>query len=145
MTAGQQGVSYISSGADYFAKRRLQRSAGVWSLWALGAGAVIWGHYSGWNVGYGSGGWGGLLIAGMLVAVMYLGLVFCIAEMSTALPHSGAAYSFARTAMGPWGGFLAGLFQNVEYVVMPAVIVFYIGSYLTTILGTSARLCPTTQ
>ena len=61
---------------------------------------------------------------------MYLGLVFCIAEMSPALPHTGAAYSFARTAMGPWGGFITGLCENVEYVITPAVIVFFIGSYI---------------
>jgi ethanolamine permease len=66
---------------------------------------------------------------------MYLGLVFCIAEMSPALPHTGAAYSFARTAMGPWGGFITGLCENVEYVVTPAVIAFFIGSYVGGIVG----------
>ena len=36
--------------------------------------------------------------------------------MSPALPHTGGAYSFARSAMGPWGGFLTGLAENMEYV-----------------------------
>ena len=107
----------------YFEKRGLQRYAGVWSLWALGVGAVISGHFSGWNFGFATGGWGGMLVAGIIIAIMYLGLVFSIAEMSPALPHTGAAYSFARTAMGPWGGFVTGLFENVEYVITPAVIV----------------------
>ena len=84
------------------------------------------------------GGWGGMLIATILIMVMYLGLTFSIAEMSPALPHTGAAYSFARTAMGPWGGFLTGLAENVEYVLTPAVIVFFIGSYMTGIFGTPA-------
>ncbi len=96
-----------------------QRYAGIWSLWALGVGAVISGHFSGWNFGFMTGGWGGMLVAGAIICVMYLGLVFCIAEMSPALPHTGAAYSFARTAMGPWGGFVTGLFENVEYVHRP--------------------------
>ena len=48
---------------DYFEKRGLQRYAGVWSLWALGVGAVISGHYSGWNFGL-SAGFGGMLING---------------------------------------------------------------------------------
>ena len=74
--------------------------------------------------------------------VMYLGLTFSIAEMSPALPHTGAAYSFARTAMGPWGGFLTGLAENVEYVLTPAVIVFFIGSYMTGIFETPAALQP---
>ena len=37
---------------DYFEKRGLQRYAGIWSLWALGVGAVISGHFSGWNFGF---------------------------------------------------------------------------------------------
>jgi ethanolamine permease len=142
MTAQERGVSYTKADADYFAKRGLQRYAGVWSLWALGVGAVISGHFSGWNFGFGAGGWGGLLVAGILIAIMYLGLVFCIAEMSPALPHTGAAYSFARTAMGPWGGFLTGLCENVEYVVTPAVVVFFIGSYLTGIFETGPAFQP---
>jgi ethanolamine permease len=136
------GISYTKADANYFAKRGLQRFAGVWSLWALGVGAVISGHFSGWNFGFGAGGWGGLLVAGILIAIMYLGLVFCIAEMSPALPHTGAAYSFARTAMGPWGGFLTGLCENVEYVVTPAVVVFFIGSYLTGIFETTTGFQP---
>ena len=98
-------------------------AAGIWSLWALGVGAVISGHFSGWNFGFTTGGWGGMLVAGIIIAIMYLGLVMSIAEMSPALPHTGAAYSFARTSMGPWGGFVTGLFENVEYVLTPAVIV----------------------
>jgi len=43
--------SYTQVSADYFAKRGLRRYAGVTSLWALGVGAVISGHYSGWNLG----------------------------------------------------------------------------------------------
>ena len=138
----QRGVQYTSADADYFAKRGLKKYAGVWSLWALGVGAVISGHYSGWNLGLASGGWGGMFIATVVIAIMYLGLTFSIAEMSPALPHTGAAYSFARTAMGPWGGFITGLCENVEYILTPAVIVFFIGSYLTGIFGTSDAIQP---
>src|SRR5262245_36452931 len=35
------GVSYHIPGKDYFEKRELRRHAGVFSLWALGVGAVI--------------------------------------------------------------------------------------------------------
>ena len=64
---------------------------------------------------------------------MYFGLCFSIAEMSPALPHTGGAYSFARSAMGPWGGFTTGVAETIEYVVTPAVIVFGIGSYMDAI------------
>jgi ethanolamine permease len=123
-------VAYAKRDKSYFEDRQLVRHANVWHLWALGVGAVISGHFSGWNFGFGTGGWGGMLVAGIIIAIMYIGLVFSIAEMSPALPHTGAAYSFARTAMGPWGGFITGLCENVEYVVTPAVIAFFIGSYM---------------
>lgn len=135
-------VSYRQKDSSYFEKRGLRRYAGVWSLWALGVGAVISGHFSGWNLGLGAGGFGGMLIATVLIMIMYLGLCFSIAEMSPALPHTGGAYSFARTAMGPWGGFVTGLAENIEFVLTPAVIVFFIGSYLGSIFETSASFQP---
>lgn len=115
-------VTYTEVGDDYFEERGLRRHAGVWSLWALGVGAVISGDYYGWNFGLSTGGFGGLLIATAVIAVMYYGLCYSIAEMSPALPHTGGAYSFARSAMGPWGGFLTGLAENAEYVITTAVV-----------------------
>jgi ethanolamine permease len=120
-------VTYREVGQDYFDKRGLRRHAGVWSLWALGVGAVISGDFYGWNFGLDVGGFGGLLIATAVIAVMYYGLCYSIAEMSPALPHTGGAYSFARSAMGPWGGFTTGLAENMEYVITPAVVVGAIG------------------
>jgi ethanolamine permease len=140
--AAGSGVKYATRDKDYFEKRGLQRYAGVWSLWALGVGAVISGHFSGWNFGFATGGWGGMLVAGIIIAIMYLGLVMSIAEMSPALPHTGAAYSFARTSMGPWGGFVTGLFENVEYVLTPAVIVTFISGYFGSITGMDTALYP---
>ena len=135
------GVSYKQVGADYFANRGLRRYAKVWSLWALGVGAVISGHYSGWNFGL-ANGFGSMLVAGLIIAAMYWGLIFSLAEMSPALPHTGAAYSFARSAMGPWGGMFTGLAESIEYIITPAVIVFFIGSYLQPIFGTPESFQP---
>jgi ethanolamine permease len=53
--ASSGGVSYKQVAADYFQNRGLKRYAKVWSLWALGVGAVISGHYSGWNFGLANG------------------------------------------------------------------------------------------
>jgi ethanolamine permease len=135
------GVSYKQVGSDYFEKRGLKRYAKVWSLWALGVGAVISGHYSGWNFGL-ANGFGSMLVALFIIAAMYWGLIFSLAEMSPALPHTGAAYSFARSAMGPWGGMFTGLAESIEYILTPAVIVFFIGSYLGAIFGTGPEWQP---
>ena len=142
MAEQSQGVTYERVDDAYFQARGLRRHAGVWSLWALGVGAVISGHFSGWNLGLASGGWGGMLLATIIIAIMYLGLTFSLAEMSPAMPHTGGAYSFARTAFGPWGGFLTGLAENVEYVLTPAVIVFFIGEYVTAIVGAAPETKP---
>src|SRR4051794_25893662 len=96
----------------------------------MGVGAVISGDFFGWNFGLASGGFGGMLLAVIAMTVMYTGLCFSIAEMSPALPHAGGAYSFARTAMGPWGGYITGLAENMEYILTPAVIVVGIGGDL---------------
>ena len=120
-------VTYREAGEGYFEKRQLRRHAAFWSLWALGVGAVISGDFYGWNLGLDAGGFGGLLIAGIVITIMYYGLCFSIAEMSPALPHTGGAYSFSRSAMGPWGGFITGLAENMEYVITPAVVVGAMG------------------
>jgi ethanolamine permease len=129
------GVTYKQVGQEFFDKRGLRRYAQVWSLWALGVGAVISGHYSGWNLGL-ANGFGPMLVALFVIATMYWGLVFSLAEMSPALPHTGAAYSFARSAMGPWGGMVTGLAESIEYILTPAVIVYFIGTYLSAVFGT---------
>ena len=120
-------VAYREASPAYFAKRALKRHAAFWSLWSLGVAAVISGDFYGWNLGLDAGGFGGLLIATVFIAAMYYGLCYSIAEMSPALPHTGGAYSFARSAMGPWGGFITGLAENMEYVITPAVVVGAMG------------------
>ena len=128
------GVTYTRAADGYFEKRSLKRTAGVWGLWGIGVAAVISGDFSGWNVGLGTTGWGALLIATIIVVVMFFTMIFSIGEMSAAMPHTGGAYSFSRAAMGPWGGFLTGLAETIEYVVTTAVIVLFSASYADQIL-----------
>jgi ethanolamine permease len=128
-------VTYQEVGEDYFQKRGLKRHAAFWSLWSLGVAAVISGDFYGWNVGLDAGGFGGLLVATIFIAIMYYGLCFSIAEMSPALPHTGGAYSFARSAMGPWGGFITGLAENMEYVITPATVVLAMGFLMHDIMA----------
>ena len=123
------GVTYTTAESGYFEKRKLKRSAGIWGLWGLAVGAVISGNFSGWNFGIEAAGFGGMLIAFAILVVMYYGLVFSIGEMAAAMPHTGGAYSFGRAAMGPWGGFVTGLAETIEYVATTAVIVYFSAGY----------------
>jgi ethanolamine permease len=76
------------------------------------------------------------------MTALFAALCSSIAEMSPALPHAGGAYSFARTAMGPWGGYITGLAENMEYILTPAVIVVGLGGYLGSIFGTGRAWDP---
>ena len=119
---------------DYLAKRTLKRGSAGWLLLAgLGVSYVISGDYSGWNFGLAQGGFGGLLIAGAVIAGMYLALVLGMAEMSSALPAAGGGYTFARRALGPWGGFATGTAILIEYAIAPAAISTFIGAYVESL------------
>ncbi len=123
------GATYAQAEDGYFEKRQLKRSAGFWGLWGIGVAAVISGDFSGWNFGLGEAGWGGLGLAVGLMVVMYFGMLLSIGEMSAAMPHTGGAYSFARAAMGPWGGFVTGFAETIEYVFTTGVVVYFSASY----------------
>src|ERR1700755_2083198 len=120
----RSGAPDRPEGEEYCAKRNLKRSAGFWGIWGIGVAAVISGEFSGWNFGTETAGFGGMAIATVIVIVMYFTMLFSIGEMSAAMPHTGGAYSFARAAMGPWGGFITGLAESIEYVVSTAVVVY---------------------
>lgn len=127
------GATYNRAGQEYFEKRTLKRSAGVWGLWGLAVAAVISGDFSGWNFGIDFAGFGGMLIAFAILVLMYYGMIFSIGEMAAAMPHTGGAYSFARSAMGPWGGLVTGAAETIEYVATTAVIVYFSASYADAI------------
>src|SRR3954466_2899084 len=128
------GAQYKDVGAGYFEKRTLKRSAGVWGIWGLGVAAVISGEFSGWNFGTSTAGFGGMAIAVIIVIVMYFTMYFSIGEMAAAMPHTGGAYSFARAALGPWGGFITGLAESIEYVMTTAVVVYFSALYANSAL-----------
>jgi hypothetical protein len=131
---GRRGVAYQDVGSDYLDKRQLRSGAAGWVLLAgLGVAYVISGDFAGWNFGLAEGGWGGLLIATILMATMYTCLVFVLAELSSTIPTAGGGYSFARRAMGPLAGFMTGTAILIEYAIAPAAIVVFIGGYIESL------------
>ncbi len=125
------GVDYEEVGAEYLERRRLRKGAAGWVLLAgLGVAYVISGDFAGWNFGLAEGGWGGLLIATLLMATMYTCMVFGLAELASTIPVAGAGYGFARRALGPLGGFATGIAILIEYAIAPAAIAVFIGGYI---------------
>jgi ethanolamine permease len=127
-------VSYEAVHESYLRQRRLKGKAGWFLLWGLGVGAVISGDFYGWNYGLAAGGFWGMAIATFLMAIMYLCMVYSLAEMSTALPHAGGFYSFTRHAFGPFWGFICGVAVTIEYVLATAALVFSMSNYLKPVL-----------
>jgi ethanolamine permease len=130
----RRGVEAEAVDAGYLEKRELRSGTAGWLLLAgLGVSAVISGDYAGWNFGLAEGGFGGLLIAVVLMAVMYTAMVFGLAELGSALPTAGGGYTFARRALGPWGGYATGIAVLIEYAIAPAAIATFIGAYVESL------------
>ena len=139
--AERRRVDYEQVGADYMEKRQLQSGAAGWVLLAgLGVAYVISGDFAGWNFGLAEGGWGGLLIATILMAIMYTCMVFALAELSSTIPTAGGGYGFARRALGPLGGFMTGTAILIEYAIAPAAIAVFIGGYMDSLVGVGGPL-----
>ncbi|MDA9711172.1 ethanolamine permease [Luminiphilus sp.] len=134
--ASSGAVAYDSVDDQYLKKRQLKQGAAGWILLAgLGVSYVISGDFAGWNFGLAQGGFGGMLVATLLIALMYSCMVFGLAELSAMIPTAGGGYGFARRAMGPVGGFLTGTAILLEYAIAPAAIAVFIGGYTGELLG----------
>ena len=131
-----QGTDLEQVDADYFQSRQLKKGAAGWVLLVgLGVAYVISGDYAGWNFGLAQGGWGGMFLATLLMALMYLCMCFSLAELSSMIPTAGGGYGFARSAFGPLGGFLTGTAILIEYAIAPAAIAVFIGAYCESLFG----------
>ncbi|MCV7357456.1 ethanolamine permease [Mycolicibacterium fluoranthenivorans] len=134
MTTSHGAVEEHLESASYLQQRQLKSGSAGWVLLAgLGVSYVVSGDYSGWNFGLAQGGFGGLAIAAVVIAAMYLALVLGMAELSSALPAAGGGYTFARRALGPWGGFATGTAILIEYAIAPAAIATFIGAYVESL------------
>jgi len=108
----------------------LKKVLGPFQLWGIAVGLVISGEYFGWSYGWNTAGTLGFLVATLLVATMYTTFIFSFTELSTAIPHAGGPFAYARRAFGPGGGFVAGFATLVEFVFAPPAIALAIGAYL---------------
>jgi hypothetical protein len=80
--------------SDYLAERTPKRGSAGWLLLAgLGVSYAISGDYSGWNFGLPEGGFGGLLIAGAVIAATSFALVIAaLSVVATFVVDSTVAF-----------------------------------------------------
>lgn len=121
---------------SYLAERRLGRGTAGWpQLAGLGIVNVVTGLYAVWNYGIGAGGWGGMVVALAVMAVLYFCLVFSLAELATLVPTAGGGYGFARRALGPLAGYVVGVAFIVQYNVAIGVLALFFGAYFHSLTG----------
>ncbi len=126
---------------NYFEQRELKKGAAGWVLLSfLGVAYVISGDFAGWNFGIAKAGWGGLVIATILMAIMYTTMVLSEAELATIIPSAGGGYGFARRAFGPLGGYMTGIGILFEYCVAPAAIAVFISGYCGSLFGAEGSI-----
>ncbi|PIQ25634.1 ethanolamine permease [bacterium (Candidatus Blackallbacteria) CG17_big_fil_post_rev_8_21_14_2_50_48_46] len=111
-------------------------------LWAIAVGMVISGDFFGWNFGLKNSDPVGFVTAIGLVTLLYITFVFSYTELTTAIPNSGGPYAYARRAMGPFAGFIAGFATLIEFVFAPPAIALGIGAYLEFIATTFGLALP---
>lgn len=109
---------------------QLDKSLSTLQLWAIAVGLVISGEYFGWSYGWASAGTLGFLVSTVFIAVMYTTFIFSFTELTSAIPHAGGPFAYARHAFGDKGGFLAGVATLIEFVFAPPAIALAIGAYL---------------
>lgn len=109
---------------------QLRKTLSTVQLWGIAVGLVISGEYFGWSFGWASAGTLGFLVTTLFVAAMYTTFIFSFTELTTAIPHAGGPFAYARRAFGPTGGYFAGAATLVEFVFAPPAIALAIGAYL---------------
>lgn len=109
---------------------QLKKTLGAWHLWGIAVGLVISGEYFGWSYGWAQAGTLGFLLTSLFIAAMYLAFIFSYTELTSAIPHAGGPFAYAKRAFGPAGGFLAGMATLIEFVFAPPAIALAIGAYL---------------
>jgi ethanolamine permease len=109
--------------------QELKRTLTPLMLWGLGVGYVISGMYFGWNIGLEKGGTLGLAISTCFIILMYVTFTFSYAELACSIPKAGGAFDYTSRAYGLDIGFIAGMAQNLEFVLAPPAIAFAIGAY----------------
>jgi ethanolamine permease len=102
---------------------------------ALGIAIAISGNVSGWNYGLGVGGWGGMFLAALAMAVLFLCLTQSLAELAAALPEAGGFDGYVRRSLGPTAAYLTGMSVAIALAVGAGLAVSFSEAYVSAWLG----------
>lgn len=118
------------------ADANLKVNANTTCLWALAMTAVLGGDFYAWNLGF-RYGVGPFAVSTVLVTIVFVTLVYCVSELSSALPFSGGCYGFVRATLGKNLGLLTGLAESMGYILSVAATMMYVSTIITYSTGLS--------
>jgi ethanolamine permease len=110
------------------------RELGWIKVVGLGIAFAVSGNFSGWNLGLGIGGWGGMAVAALVMACFYILLARCVAELAGTFPSANGMDSYAGEGLGPYGGFIAGMSVATAMSLAVGLGINFIGAYCESVL-----------
>src|SRR5579859_5296477 len=102
---------------------------------AMGIAIAISGNVAGWNYGLGAGGWGGMLIAALAMALLFWCLTQSLAELAAALPDAGGFDGYVGRALGPTAAYLTGMSVAIALAVGAGLAISFGEAYIAAWLG----------
>lgn len=73
----------------------LAKNLNAFHLWGIAVGLVISGEYFGWSYGWAQAGTLGFLITTIMVAAMYVAVIFSFTELTAAIPQAGGPFAYS--------------------------------------------------
>jgi len=113
----------------------LKRSLGALNLVLLGIGCII-GTGIFVLTGHAAAEWAGpaIMISFVLTGILCGFVALCYAELASALPVSGSAYSYSYASMGEIVAWIMGLLLLLEYGLAASTVAVGWSGYLTSLL-----------
>jgi APA family basic amino acid/polyamine antiporter len=125
-------------------KTGLKRTLGPWSLTAMGIGAIIGtGIFVLTGTGAASYAGPGLTISFVIAGIVSALAALCYAEVSTKIPISGSAYTYAYATFGELFAWIIGWDLILEYGLGAATVAIGWSGYFGTILKNAGIVLPT--
>ena len=101
---------------------------------------AVAGSFAPWGYGVGLAGWGGMLVAFLLVGAFYLCLLWCLAQLSSRIAEPGGGQAYAERAFGPFGRILAGGAASLEFLCSASALGALTAIYTQSLTGVSPAI-----
>src|SRR5450432_1260086 len=127
-------ATLLSQAAD--SEKGLKRTLGVWSLVALGIGAIIGaGLFVRTAAAAGEHAGSAVTISFIIAAVGCAFAGLCYAEFASIIPIAGSAYTYAYATMGELVAWIIGWALILEYALGAATVSIAWSEFLNKLLG----------